>query len=248
MYKYRAVIIDDEHSGREVLSRLLTAYIPEIDLAGKAAGLQQGRLLIEQHSPAIVFLDIHLNDESGFDLLQMENAIPFALIFVTGFENYAINAIRYKAVDYLLKPVHIEELRMAVARAIERYEEIKTLRNNAAAPKTFDKLAIHFNNQVVLIDPGSLLYARSDRRYSHLFLKDGRMFTAPRSINDLLTYWNACNYFCRINRHTLINLHYIASYSKTWPCTITLQNQQSFQISRRKKAEVLQLLDKFRPV
>ncbi|MCG2615950.1 LytTR family DNA-binding domain-containing protein [Terrimonas sp. NA20] len=243
MHKYKALIVDDEHSGRAVLSRLLQLYTPELELIGTAGTIESARDLISTEHPDIVFLDIRMNQESGFDLLEDEMHRSFALIFVTGHDEYAIPAIRAEAVDYLLKPVDVLELKQAVERAKKKLHTVPaSVRETGESVFTEGSLTVHLHSQVLIVHPEDVVYAEANRRYCKVVLADGRCFTVPKSLSELQELWPARRKFCRISRGILLNVKYVESYSKTWPCLIHVAGGMTFQVSRRKKAEVLAVL------
>lgn len=243
MHKYKALIVDDEHSGRAVLSRLLQLYAPELELAGTAGTIELARDLIKSTYPDIVFLDIRMNRESGFDLLEDAQQRAFEVIFVTGHDEYAIPAIRAEAVDYLLKPVDVFELKEAVERAKRKLNAgaLNAPTKTEASPQN-EVLTVHLHSQVVMISPEEIVYAEANRRYCKVCLADGRSFMVPKSLSELQELWPTRRKFCRISRGILLNLKYVESYSKTWPCLIHVVGGFTFQVSRRKKTEVLEVL------
>ncbi|MET0465968.1 MAG: LytTR family DNA-binding domain-containing protein [Chitinophagaceae bacterium] len=243
MHKYKALIVDDEHSGRAVLSRLLQLYTPEVELIGTAGTIESARDLINTEQPDIVFLDIRMNQESGFDLLEHEMHRSFAVIFVTGHDEYAIPAIRAEAADYLLKPVDVLELKQAVERAKKKLHTAPaSIKERGESVLPEGSLTVHLHSQVLIVHPEELVYAEASRRYCKVVLADGRCFTVPKSLSELQELWPARRKFCRISRGILLNVKYVESYSKTWPCLIHVTGGMTFQVSRRKKAEVLAVL------
>jgi two-component system, LytTR family, response regulator len=243
MHKYKALIVDDEHSGRTVLGRLLQLYTPELELVGTAGTIELARELINSTYPDIVFLDIRMNRESGFDLLEDEQHRSFAVIFVTGHDEYAIPAIRAQAVDYLLKPVDIFELKEAVERAKRRLDnDSSSAPVKRENPSQDEALTVHLHSQVVVLYPEDIVYAAANRRYSEVCLADGRRFTVPKTLSELQEMWPSRRKFCRISRSILLNVKHVESYSKTWPCLIHVAGGLTFQVSRRKKTEVLEIL------
>ncbi len=244
MHKYKALIVDDEHSGRAVLTRLLQLYTPELEVSGTAGTIDSARNLITALSPDIVFLDVRMGRESGFDLLEDERHRSFAVIFVTGHDEYAVSAIRADAADYLLKPVEVSELKDAVERAKRKLSSTVVdnghLKNDHVAKD--DTLMAHLHSQVILLHPEEIVYAEASRRYCKICLTDGRSFTVPKSLSELQELWKTRRKFCRISRGILLNVKYVESYSKTWPCLIHMAGGITFQVSRRKKTEVLEVL------
>jgi len=246
MRSYRAIIVDDEPKGVAVLSKLIQLYTPTLEVVGTAGDIATAQFLIRSCQPEIVFLDIKMNRESGFDLLEEERQHLFSVIFVTGYEEYAIAAIRAGAVDYLLKPVSVDELKQAVSRAQAKID--RDNHNSSAVDATPNTnndvdgvLAIHQHQQVILIQPDEVVYAISDRRYCKVHLQDDTVLTVAKSLSELEKLW-ADKLFCRVSRGVLVNIIHIKSYSKHGPGLITITSGKTFPISRRKKSEVIRIL------
>ena len=116
----RTIIIDDESKGRQVLQQMLSRYCPNVEIVATASSAKEGRKVVLEHQPDLVFLDVEMPDENGFEMLEHFKHVDFSVIFVTAHHHYAINAIRVSAVDYLLKPVNLSELKAAVEKAASR--------------------------------------------------------------------------------------------------------------------------------
>jgi two-component system, LytTR family, response regulator len=124
MTKLRTLIIDDEAPIRELISGIIENYCEEAEIVATADGVGNGIAAIRQHKPDLVLLDVKLNDGTAFDLLQQLDEIKFAIIFITAYENYAVNAFKFSAVDYIMKPIHIDELISAIEKASKKSEQL----------------------------------------------------------------------------------------------------------------------------
>src|SRR5687768_7808677 len=122
--KINSIIVDDEKNSREVLQTLLAKFCPEVNIVGEAASVKDAYQIISKTNPDLVFLDIEMPMGNGFSLLQKFDTIPFSVIFITSYDHYAINAIKFSAIDYLLKPVETSELKCAVSKAISKKKEV----------------------------------------------------------------------------------------------------------------------------
>ncbi|HEY0460939.1 MAG TPA: LytTR family transcriptional regulator DNA-binding domain-containing protein [Pyrinomonadaceae bacterium] len=229
--KYKTIIVDDERLARREMRRLLAEF-DEIAVAGEAENLAEAALLIEKERPHIVFLDIQLSGESGFDLLE-KTAHDFKLIFVTAFDAYAIRAFEVNALDYLLKPVNPERL----AKAIERVGE-ETRAGEKADFRAFefdDRIFLELGNRSVFLKVCDISHINSAGDYSEVLTRDKRKFLLEKSLRE----WEERlpeKHFLRIHRQTIINLEEIEEI-ETWfnrTFQVRLKNCRSpLAVSRR---------------
>lgn len=247
----KAIIVDDEFSNREVLSRLLRMTCPEVTIAGEAASAKAAYELICLEGPDLVFLDILMPVENGFDLLRKFDKIPFDVIFVTSFNEYAIDAIRFSALDYLLKPVEVGELRQAVERAIAHVEQrdqnrllIENLKENMDGDAKQRKIAIHVKDKVRLISVSNISYIMADSSWCNLYNETGDRFVMAKNLKEIQEMLSDYPDFVRIHKSYLINVRYITEYSKGDPCMLTMIDGRTFEVARRKKSEILERLNR----
>jgi len=201
--KYRAIIVDDERLARKDLRSLLTEN-GKIEIIGEADSVGSAVDLINQYDPDIIFLDVQMPGESGFDLLSKID-LKARVIFVTAYDEYAIRAFEVDAVDYLLKPVNPERLRIA----IERIEKEESARPTTLPPLSYDAtMFININNHLKFIKINSIICIQAVADYSKLFFTDGKSGLVSKS----MTEWEnrlPQNHFSRIHRSTIINMEYI---------------------------------------
>ncbi|MBL0316823.1 MAG: response regulator [Flavobacteriales bacterium] len=176
----RTMLIDDEPSNRDVLRKLLTRFCPEVEIVGEAGNAHDGYELIHQLKPDLVFLDIQMPQGNAFGMLNKFSTIDFKIIFVTSFDQYAIRAIKFSALDYLLKPVEVEELVSAVHRAKStmiksenQTSQVVHLLNNAKEVELEKSLAIHDKGKVRFIRIGEIAFMESDVNYAIIHLQNG---------------------------------------------------------------------------
>ncbi len=240
-----AVIVDDEKNSVEVLKNLLEKFCPELNIVGEAHNVDTAYQLILASKPDLVFLDIQMPLKNGFCLLKKFDPIPFSVIFVTSYDQYAINAIRFSAVDYLLKPVETKELVSAVNRAIAQRQEanryIVNLMNNMEDPGSDKKIPIHVQGHVRFINTSSITHIEAEGTYSVIHLA-GEKFTASKSLKDFEDFLAHNPSFVRVNKGVVINARFLKEYSKGEPFMITLNTGAVFESSRRRKLEVLERL------
>jgi two-component system LytT family response regulator len=207
--KYKTIIVDDERLARREMRRLLAEF-DEIAVAGEAENLSEALDLIEREKPHIVFLDIQLSNENGFDLLEKTDR-DFKLIFVTAFDAYAIRAFEVNALDYLLKPVNPERL----AKAIERIAEEKPDEKTEFRPFEFDdRIFLELASRSVFLKVCEISHINSSGDYSEVFTVDKRKFLLEKPLRE----WEERlpeKHFLRIHRQTIINLEEIEEI-ETW--------------------------------
>jgi len=228
--KYKTIIVDDERLARREMRRLLAEF-DEITVAGEAENLSEAVLLIEREKPHIVFLDIQLSNENGFDLLE-KTEHDFKLVFVTAFDAYAIRAFEVNALDYLLKPVNPERLAKAIDRLSEETRDEKT----ELRPFEFDdRIFLELGNRSGFLKVCDISHINSSGDYSEVFTIDKRKFLLEKSLRE----WEERlpeKHFLRIHRQTIINLEEIEEI-ETWfnrTFQVRLKNfLQPLAVSRR---------------
>lgn len=243
--KINALIVDDEKNSREVLQSLLEKFCPEVTIIGNAANVDAAHQLIGELKPDLVFLDVQMPTGNGFSLLQKFDPVPFSVIFVTSFDHYAINAIKFSALDYLLKPVEIHELTAAVAKAVEKKAEVNryviNLLDNMDERLIDKKIPIHVQGNVKFINCSAITHVEADGTYSNVFCEKEK-YASSKSLKDFEDFFVHNPNFIRINKSIVINVKYIKEYSKGDPFMITLHSGEVFESSRRRKPEVLERL------
>jgi len=249
MQQITAIIVDDEQDNREVLARLLQNYFPQVDVVGVAASVSEAHALILNVNPQLVFLDIQMPKANGFNLLKKFNPVPFEVIFVTSYDQYAINAIKFNALDYILKPVDLEDLQEAIKRAVLKIEshqqntlQIVNLLYSLENVINEKKIAVHVAEKVRILNTSDITYIEADGRYCKIFTVQNESFVTARLLKDFEDYLGTESTFIRISKSLLINPFYIKSYSKGEPFIIEMSTAIFFEIPRRKKAEVLDKL------
>jgi len=249
--KITAIIVDDEKNGREVLSTLLKNFFPEVELLGEAEEVESAYKLINAKHPQLVFLDIQMPRQSGFSLLKKYEEIPFAVVFVTGFDQYAINAIKFSALDYLLKPVEVNDLREAITKARKsilhktnsNVQFINLLKSIDSETKE-RKVAVHVGDNVKLISESNIISIESDGSYCIITTTTKEKYTTSKYLKDFEEFLGNDSDIIRIHKSCMINVRHIKEYSKGEPCIIEMINGQTFEIARRKKSEILERLKK----
>ena len=228
--KYKTIIVDDERLARREMRSLLADFGEVIAVAGEAENLADAAELIEREKPQLVFLDIQLAGENGFDLLKMTEA-DFKLIFVTAFDAYAIRAFEVNALDYLLKPVNPERLAKAISRLSEKEET-----ENEFRPLEFDdRIFLETNSRSLFLKVCDISHIIAAGDYSEIFTVDRKKHLIEKSLRE----WELRRpekYFLRIHRGTIINLEQI-EFLEPWfnrTFQVQLKNyEQALAVSRR---------------
>jgi len=242
----KAIIVDDETRSRSNLSRLLAEYCPQVQLAGEAASATEALKLIRQYMPDLVFLDIEMGSESGFDLLKSLNGNQnFEVIFVTAFDKYGIQAVKACAIDYLLKPINILELTAAVEKAVvqiaPRKENIrlKELVANIDRAEEEQRIAIPLMDKIEFVAISKIIRLEAEGNYTHIFLDGGKKYLVSKTLKDYHELLDIHN-FLRTHQSHLINYRKVAAYVKTEGGYIAMDDGSQIPISRQKREEILQ--------
>jgi two-component system LytT family response regulator len=245
------IIIDDEHANRQLLSNLLTTHCPEVKILGTADDVESGYEEIITKKPQLVFLDIQMPRGNGFQLLEKFKEIFFDIIFVTSFDQYAINAIKFSALDYLLKPIDIGELKAAVEKGLKKAEKenkiqlYENLLNNINPNNVDKKMAIRVKNNTLFIQMSTVSYIQADGNYSNIYLTSGSKYYIAKTLKEIDEFTSDLKGFIRINKSVIINSSLCTHYQKGETYTLALQTGETFEISRRKKNEVIDKLNTF---
>jgi two-component system LytT family response regulator len=240
----KSIIVDDELKSRESLKKMVTNFCEEVEVCALCQNVAEGREAIEQYKPDIVFLDVQMQRETGFDLLATVKKIDFEVIFTTAHSEFAIRAIKYAAIDYLLKPIDIEELRKAVAKVEKKQNEnmegrleqlIINLKNGAENYK----LALPTSEGLTFIKISEILYCKAAGNYTEIFMADGKKHLVSRQLIEYDELLSEQGFF-RIHHSCLINLNYIKNYVKGEGGYIVMSDGASLDVSRRKKEAFLE--------
>tara|TARA_R110001592_G_scaffold57323_3_gene174297 strand:- start:634 stop:1380 length:747 start_codon:yes stop_codon:yes gene_type:complete len=244
----KAVIIDDEEKGRKLLEILVANYCPEVNVVGKADSVATGIPLIEETNPDLVFLDVEMTGGNGFDLLEKMAPVNFSVIFTTAYDQYAIKAFRFSAVDYLLKPIDEEELMEAVKKVkpIEgdnSNQKINHFLEHFQKPKANNnKLALSTLNGLEFVEIDKIMRCEADSKYTFVYVKEGKRLHITKNLKefeDMLTEHN----FFRVHHSHLVNLSYVTKYHKGRGGYVELEDGTSIGVSQRKKDDFLKHLN-----
>jgi two-component system LytT family response regulator len=243
----KALIIDDEPAAVKTLQLMLNRYVPEIEQVASTTDPVQGIQLLKSFEPHILFLDIQMPVMNGFDVLKHFPSLPFNIIFTTAYDEYAIQAIRFSALDFLLKPIDADELQMAV----EKYmiKEVLNLSNqalynnflhNISTPKKEDfKLALATTEGTYFFTPDQIVRLEGESNYTRFFFMEKKPVLASKTLKEFDEILSRHG-FLRIHKSHLINKKHITNLSGDG--VLTMADKSKVEISRRRRAEVAEFL------
>ncbi|MDR6966333.1 two-component system LytT family response regulator [Flavobacterium arsenatis] len=238
----KAIIIDDEKRARVSLSLLLQEYCPEIELVAECENLPQGVKAIRKFHPDLVLLDIEMPGHSGLELVDFfeEKDINFSIIFTTAYNEYAIQAFKLSALDYLLKPVVPEELTNAISR-LERQKnfQLKALSENIQN-ETFEKIAVPSGNSLILLKISEILYIKGEGSYSEIYMNDKTKHLVSRNLKNFEEILLKDNRFLRTHKSYLVNFNAVVSYNKSDGGSLEIKNGSSIPVSSEKSNLILE--------
>lgn len=241
MTEIKAIIIDDEERARTSLQSLLNQYCPSVKVVEQCSNVPDGVLAINKHRPQLVFLDIEMPEYSGFELLSFFRDIDFEIVFVTAFNEYALKAFEVAAIDYVLKPVDIDKLKLAVEKvekklnAYDMQHRLEVLKDSLKTDQ-FNKIALPVSEGLLFVDTNEIVYLEADGAYTEVWLKNGSKIVVSKKLKffeDVLE--NKANFF-RSHRSYIVNINFIKRYSKS-DNSLLLDNGKSVVISRDRKLE-----------
>ena len=241
MKNLKTIIVEDEHTSREILKNYLTKYCPTVEVLGEAQNIDEAMVLIRNNDLDLVFLDVEMPYGSGFDLLDKFDKTDFEVVFVTAYNQYAIEALNNHASYYLLKPISIDELIKSVDYVTQIKVKENELQHAVLIPKisaTDNKITIPTQDGFEVLEIKDIIYCKADDNYTEIFLENNQKKLVSKTLKyfeDLLKDTG----FARIHKSFLVNVSYIASYKKGKGGTISLTNGKELSVSASKKAEFL---------
>ena len=243
-----AVVIDDDKHIRELNIQLLKDNFPDIKVVGEADSVVDGIMVIEKTKPDLVLLDIEIKGGTGFNILQKLHPYSFKLIFITAFNEFAIKAIKFSAIDYILKPVNEYEFIEAVNKVIERLNvEDNVLQYDnfiAHYEKTTQhkKIVLRTAEALHLVDVGDIIYCKSDNSYTTFYLNNANNIIVSKSIKEYASILEDYS-FVRPHQSYLVNLKHITKIDKSDGGFIILNNGKEIPVSSRRKQPLINMLD-----
>lgn len=245
----RTIIIDDEAHVRESLADMLRSHCPNAKVVAMAIGVESGLKAIKTHRPDLLLLDIKMSDGTGFDLLEKLENIDFRIIFITAFDQYAIKAFKFSALDYLLKPVESGDLKAAVDKADKLSQkeintQLNTLVNNLQTDEQAKKKIIlkTFDN-IHMVKVKDIVYLESDGRYTTVWLATGGSVIVSETLKHYHEMLGDMGFY-RLHKSYLINLEYIQRFEKAEGGYVILEGGAKVPVASRKREDLLELFDR----
>lgn len=245
----KAVIIDDESNARESIANLSRLTNSEIEIVGEADGVKSGLAVIQKIKPDLVFLDIQLEDGIGFEILEGLPEIDFHIIFITAFNEYAIKAFKFAAIDYLLKPINPKEFKAAIDQFVNLQEKedieskltayLSHIKESAAEHK---KIILKTAESIHIVKVQDIIRCEADKGYTEFFLRDGHKILVSKGLkeyDELLGDFG----FIRTHQSHLINLDYISRFEKTDGGYILMTDKSTVPVSSRKREYVFNIFE-----
>ncbi len=246
----KAILIDDIEHARVTLRKDLETYATDVEIIGEASGVIEGAKLLKKLQPDILFLDIQMQDGSGFDLLDILPEIHFDIIFITASDAHAIKAFRYSAIDYLLKPVDPDELMAALDKYRnqsigaqksnhEKYQLLKENLLNQHKPHT--RLALNSQEKIYIVNIHDIIRCESSGNYTEFYFTENKKLLVTKTMKEYEDLLAPQNFF-RVHQSHLINTAYIQEFIKSDE-TLRMIDNSRIPVSTRRKAEVMKMLE-----
>ncbi|MFC0774057.1 LytR/AlgR family response regulator transcription factor [Terrimonas alba] len=239
----KAILIDDEPDSIRLLALQLKMHCPQVEIAGQYTSSVEGLQAIRSLKPDLVFLDVEMPEMNGFELLDRLNDIFFSLIFVTAYNEFALKAFRFSALDYLVKPLDTSELQEAVKKAEKHLRidqrQIELLRSQLQGQQPPQKIAVPFHTGVVFVELKDLVYGEAEGNYTKLVLTDGKTYLLSKTLREVQEVLEVRN-FLRVHRQYLINLDHIKSYHKGEAAYLVMQGDINIPVAKNQKERLVQ--------
>jgi two-component system, LytTR family, response regulator len=243
----RAVVIEDEEFSRTMLLRLLHEHCRQINVIADADSVKTGLTAIAEQKPQLVFLDIELQSETAFEILEKLPEINFELIFTTAFDSYALKAIKFCAIDYLLKPIDLNELLIAVGKAEKRLnhqylnQNLEALLNNLKSGSLNNhRIALPTLEGLLFVSVSDIIYCESSGPYTKFILKQTDKILTSRHLKEYEDLLSGYNFF-RIHKSYLVNVQEIKKYIRGEGGQLIMSNGAALSVSKRRKENFLQI-------
>lgn len=244
----KAIIVDDEQRSREALNGLIERYCPEVFIISEATGCNDGIDKARKFEPDLVFLDIQMPDGSGFNFLEAFDKINFEVIFTTAHDQFAIKAIKYSALDYLLKPVDPDELKIAIHKYLQKNDKgkindnIKVLLDNIKSPQNdAKKIILSTSEGMHIVSTDDIVRCESDDYYTNFFFVNGTSLLISKTLKQNEAMLSDFD-FIRPHKSHLVNIKYIKSFLKVDGGYILMTDGSKIPVSRRKRESIVEIL------
>ncbi|MBU3821992.1 LytTR family DNA-binding domain-containing protein [Flavobacteriaceae bacterium XHP0103] len=239
--KLKAIIVEDEETSRDILKNYLKKYCPNVTVLGEAANVEEALVLINNQQLDLVFLDVEMPYGNAFDLLDRVEDITFETVFVTAYNQYAMDALNAHASYYLMKPISIDELIKAVNYVTEIREKENALQDQVLTPKTNavnGKITIPLQDGFEVLNTADILYCKADDNYTEIYLNNNKKKLVSKTLKYFEEALNDGN-FARVHKSYLVNVNEVVKYVRGKGGSVVLSNGKQIMVSASKKSELL---------
>lgn len=247
----RCVLIDDESNSLEMMEWLLKTYCPQVQIEAMCNAAGKGIEAIRKHNPDVVFLDIEMPHMNGFDMLEQFDKLDFNVVFCTAYDQFAIKAFKYSALNYLLKPVDPEDLKETIRRVEERKalpskEQIELLFQTIkqSAKPAAQRIALTTGDGMIFVSTRDIMYCQAESNYTSVVLAGGKKILVSKVLKEIDETLSGTDFF-RIHNSFLINLNHIKKYVRGDGGYIVMEDGANISISRNKRQEFMEQFSKF---
>ncbi len=244
----KVVIVEDNFVALNVLKKMIFNYFSDIEIVGEATNVEDSIKLLKTINPDLVFLDIELPDGNAFNILDSIENYNFKVIFVASHDNYAIKAIKFSALDYIIKPVLKRELVEAIVKFKKNYNtqlnndiQHSVLKENMGGKSK--KIVLSTSKEVLVVDTNDIMHLESDSFYTHIYLRNGESIFMTKTLKEFNTMLSEYG-FVRIHNSHLVNIKYITSFNKKDGGHVVLNENTILPVSRRRRNVLISALQK----
>ncbi len=248
MNKIRVCLVDDEQRALETHAKVIHNFLDNVEISGTASTVEEAYKMVVEVKPDLLLLDIEMGKESGFQLLERFDEIDFHVAFITAHEEYALRAIKFSAIDYIIKPASVSDIKALMSKVeqskinFSSSANVKQMIGNFhTAEKGEHKISISVADGYEFIKVNDILYLLADGSYTHLCLKNGNRITTSKNLKFFESILDDYAFF-RIHNSTLINTKYIQRILKTAGGSVLMENGEEFSIAKSRKDDFLSLL------
>lgn len=247
----RCILIDDENNSLEMMEWLIKTYCPQVSIEAMCNSSEKGIEAIRKFKPDVVFLDIEMPHMNGFDMLEQFDKLFFDVVFCTAYDQFAIRAFKYSALNYLLKPVDPADLQETIRRLEEKKSSpskeqiemlLQNIRTNTKPP--VQRIALTTNDGMIFVSTQDILYCEAESNYTSVVLKGGKKILVSKVLKDIDETLSG-NDFYRIHNSYLININHIKKYVRGDGGYVIMENDVTISISRSRRHEFMELFSKF---
>ena len=247
----KCILVDDEKNALEMMEWLLKTYCPQVEIVAMCNSAEQGIEAINSFKPDVVFLDIEMPKMNGFDMLEQFDKLFFDVVFCTAYDQFAIKAFKYAALNYLLKPVDPDDLKVTIERIEERKnvptrEQFDLLLQNIHQPakSTPHRIALTTGDGLVFVSTQDIIYCEAESNYTHVILSGGRKILVSKVLKEIDEALSGPDFY-RVHSSFLININRIKKFIRGDGGYIVMDNDASINISRNRRQEFMELFSRF---